>query len=39
VRDSRHPEVARAFIDLLLGPEGQTVLERLGFRRPPPAAR
>ena len=39
VKDSRHPATARQFIDLLLGPEGQAVLARLGFRPAPPAAR
>jgi molybdate transport system substrate-binding protein len=34
VRDSRHPVLAQAFIDLLVGPEGQKVLARLGFQLP-----
>jgi molybdate transport system substrate-binding protein len=37
VAASKHPAVARAFIDLLVGPEGQSVLARFGFLPPPPA--
>ncbi len=37
VKDSRHPALAQAFIDLLTSAEGQTVLGRLGFQ-PPPAS-
>ncbi|HWL60199.1 MAG TPA: molybdate ABC transporter substrate-binding protein [Microbacteriaceae bacterium] len=29
-----NPEVARAFVEFVLGPEGQAVLKRLGFGRP-----
>lgn len=38
VAASKHPAVAQAFIDLLVGQEGQAVLARFGFL-PPPAAR
>ncbi len=31
VKDARHPDLARAFIGLLLSPAGQEVLRRLGF--------
>jgi molybdate transport system substrate-binding protein len=36
VKDSRHPGLAQAFIELLVGPEGRAVLARLGFLPPPP---
>jgi len=39
VKDSRQPALARAFIDLLVSPEGRQVLARLGFLPPPPGAR
>jgi molybdate transport system substrate-binding protein len=39
VKDSRHPDLARAFIDLLTGAEGRAVLGRLGFQPPPPGLR
>ena len=39
VTDSRHPALARAFIDLLAGAEGQAVLARLGFSSPPAPTR
>lgn len=39
VAASKHPSVARAFIDLLLAPEGQAVLSRLGFQPPSGAGR
>jgi molybdate transport system substrate-binding protein len=39
VKDARQPILARAFIDLLMSPEGQQVLARLGFQPPPPGAR
>ncbi len=32
VKGSRHVDLARAFIELLVGPEGQAVLARLGFQ-------
>jgi molybdate transport system substrate-binding protein len=32
VKESRHVALAQAFVDLLVGPEGQTVLRRLGFQ-------
>lgn len=35
VADSRQAALGRAFIELLLGAEGQSVLRRLGFRSPP----
>jgi molybdate transport system substrate-binding protein len=34
VKGSRHPDLARAFIELLVGREGQLVLRRLGFEIP-----
>jgi molybdate transport system substrate-binding protein len=34
VKDSKQPALARAFIELLVGEEGQTVLRRLGFQPP-----
>ena len=39
VKGSKESSLAQAFIDLLVGPEGQAVLGRLGFQRPPPGAR
>jgi molybdate transport system substrate-binding protein len=39
VAGSRHVAAARAFVELLAGAEGRAVLERLGFRPPPPGAR
>jgi molybdate transport system substrate-binding protein len=38
-RDSRHPVLAQAFIELLLSTRGQAALARLGFQPPPPAIR
>jgi molybdate transport system substrate-binding protein len=35
IAESRHPAIARAFVDLLVSAEGQTALARLGFRPPP----
>jgi molybdate transport system substrate-binding protein len=37
VAASKHQAVAQAFIDLLVGQEGQAVLARFGFLPPPPA--
>jgi molybdate transport system substrate-binding protein len=34
VKASRHPDLSQAFIDLLVGREGQLVLRRLGFELP-----
>jgi molybdate transport system substrate-binding protein len=34
VKGSRHPDLARAFVELLAGPGGQAVLRRLGFELP-----
>jgi molybdate transport system substrate-binding protein len=34
VAGSRHVRLGEAFIDLLLGPDGQAALTRLGFQRP-----
>jgi molybdate transport system substrate-binding protein len=39
VAGSKHGAVAQAFIDLLVGREGQAVLARLGFLPPPAGAR
>jgi molybdate transport system substrate-binding protein len=39
VADSRQPALARAFIDLLAGAEGQATLARLGFQPPPAPGR
>jgi molybdate transport system substrate-binding protein len=36
VKDSRHPGLARAFVELLVSAEGRAVLTRLGFQPPPP---
>jgi molybdate transport system substrate-binding protein len=35
VKDSRHPALARAFVDLLASPQGRAVLARLGFQPAP----
>ena len=32
VKDSRHPTAAQAFVSYVLGPEGQALLERYGFK-------
>lgn len=39
VAASRHPSLARAFVDLLSGAQGRTVLGRFGFQPPPAGAR
>ena len=39
VAGSKHQPVAQAFIDLLVGREGQSVLARFGFLPPPASAR
>jgi molybdate transport system substrate-binding protein len=39
VKDSKHPALAQAFIELLVGAEGRAVLGRLGFQPPPPGVR
>jgi molybdate transport system substrate-binding protein len=39
VAGTKHQHVAQAFIDLLLGREGQSVLARFGFLPPPAGAR
>ncbi len=39
VTGSRHVALATAFIELLVGREGQAVLRRLGFQSPPAGAR
>jgi molybdate transport system substrate-binding protein len=39
VAGSKHQPVAQAFIDLLMGREGQSVLTRFGFLPPPAGAR
>ena len=39
VADTRHPGLARAFIDALVGPEGRRVLAGLGFLAPATGAR
>jgi molybdate transport system substrate-binding protein len=39
VAGSRHPEIAQAFLDLLGGPQGRTVLARFGFQPAPAGAR
>lgn len=36
IADSTHPDLAQAFVDLVLSPDGQAILERYGFI---PAAR
>ena len=39
VAGARQPALAQRFIELLLSPDGQAVLGRLGFQPPPPGAR
>jgi molybdate transport system substrate-binding protein len=39
VAATRQPALARAFVELLAGPEGRTVLQRLGFQPPGAGAR
>ncbi len=39
VRDSKHRALAGAFVELLVGADGQAVLRRLGFQPPAPGAR
>jgi molybdate transport system substrate-binding protein len=39
VAASKQPALARAFLDLLSGPEGRTALARFGFQPPPAGAR
>ena len=39
VAGSRHRPIAQAFLDLLGGPQGRTVLARFGFQPPPAGAR
>jgi molybdate transport system substrate-binding protein len=39
VASSKQPALARAFIELLVSPEGQAVLLRLGFQPPPAGVR
>jgi molybdate transport system substrate-binding protein len=39
VKATSQPELARAFVDLLLSAEGQAVLARRGFQPPPPGTR
>jgi molybdate transport system substrate-binding protein len=35
VKDSANPDAARAFLDWLVGPQGQAILAGFGFLRPP----
>jgi len=35
LKDSRHPDAARAFLTWLAGPGGQAILRQFGFRAPP----
>ncbi len=39
VAGSKHQELAQAFIDLLVSPQGRAVLARFGFQPPPAGAR
>lgn len=39
VAASKQPALAQAFLDLLSGPQGRTVLSRFGFQPPPAGAR
>ena len=39
VTASRQAALARAFVEIVAGPDGQAVLRRLGFQPPPPGAR
>ena len=34
LKDSPNPEMAKAFVDLVLSPQGQAVLAKYGFKRP-----
>ena len=34
VTQSKNPDVAQAFVDYVLSPEGQAVLEKAGFAKP-----
>ena len=34
IKDSRQQEAARRFVDFVLSPEGQAILERYGYRKP-----
>jgi molybdate transport system substrate-binding protein len=37
LRDARAPRLARAFVDLLAGPDGRSIVARFGFLAPPDA--
>ena len=39
IKASKQPALAQAFVDLLVSPDGQAVLSRLGFQPPPPGGR
>jgi molybdate transport system substrate-binding protein len=39
VAASKQPALGRAFLELLVGPQGRTVLNRFGFQPPPAGAR
>jgi molybdate transport system substrate-binding protein len=39
VAGTREPALARAFVELLMSPEGQAILARFGFQPPPPGPR
>jgi molybdate transport system substrate-binding protein len=39
IKASKQPALAKAFVDLLVSPDGQATLSRLGFQPPPPGAR
>jgi ABC-type molybdate transport system substrate-binding protein len=39
IKASRQPALAQAFVELLMSPDGQATLSRLGFQPAPPGAR
>jgi ABC-type molybdate transport system substrate-binding protein len=39
IKASRQSALAQAFVDLLVSPDGQATLSRLGFQPAPPGAR
>ena len=39
IKASKQPALAQAFVDLLVSPDGQAALSRLGLQPPPPGAR
>ncbi len=39
IKGSKQPGLAKTFVDLLVSPDGQAALSRLGFQPPPPGVR